>query len=185
MAELENEGTEVEEGSDVDESADVDESKQWYNAATKGKIKGPKMGKTKAGGVKETKAVDEKVEEVKKELAEAVKVIRALKSNINEVNVLNAKLLYVNKLFKAKSLTESQKVKVISAFDKANTIKEAKMIYESLTSTLSTKKKSHIRESFGFASKTVGSPKTKKPEMIVENAAVLRLQQLAGIKPII
>ncbi len=59
------------------------------------------------------------------ELAEAIETINTLRSELNEVNLLNAKLLYVNKLFKAKNLTESQKLKVIASFDKATNVKEA------------------------------------------------------------
>jgi hypothetical protein len=60
---------------------------------------------------------DEKEES--KELKEAYDTIQTLRNELNEINLLNAKLLYTNKIFKAKSLTESEKVKVLSAFDKA------------------------------------------------------------------
>jgi hypothetical protein len=113
-------------------------------------------------------------------LKEAIRVIKALKASLNEVNLLNAKLLYVNKIFKAKSLTESQKVKVVSAVDKANTIKEAKVIYESLNEALSAKKKMPIKESYGSSSKPVGG--APKKQVIVESATVTRFQELAGIK---
>jgi hypothetical protein len=165
----------------------ANEARSWEDA----KGKGGSVGAPKNGGQKgfikmkmsETEKANEakKVEETK-ELAEAIKVIKALKSSLNEVNLLNAKLLYVNKIFKAKSLTESQKVKVVSAFDKANTVKDAKVIYESLNEAFSAKKKVAIRESYGLASKPVaGAP---KKQAIVESAGVTRFQQLAGIKPL-
>jgi hypothetical protein len=138
-------------------------------------------GKGASGGIRGgTTSMEES--EAEAQLNEAIKVIKALKSNLNEVNLLNAKLLYVNKIFKSKSLTESQKVKVVSAFDKANTVKEAKTIFESLNEALSTTKKSPIRESFGLASKPVGSGAPNKKNVIVENSSVIRMQQLAGIK---
>jgi hypothetical protein len=116
-----------------------------------------------------------------KELKEAVRVITTLRRTLNETNLLNAKLLYVNKIFKAKSLNESQKVKVISAFDKASTKEEAKMIFESLNETLNTRKP--IRESVGFASKATGTSKVapNNKKLILEDATVTRFKRLAGI----
>ena len=70
--------------------------------------------------------------ELEGELEEALDTIKALKSDLNEVNVFNSKLLYTNKIFKEKSLTESEKLKVLDVFDKAETVKEAKLVYESL-----------------------------------------------------
>lgn len=120
-----------------------------------------------------------KKESSNKELNEAVKVIKKLKETLNETNLLNSKLLYANKLFKAKSLNESQKVKVIAAIDKARNKEEAKTIFESLYETLGSKKQ-QIKESLGFASKPIsgtGAPK----KVIVEDAQVARFQKLAGI----
>jgi hypothetical protein len=59
-----------------------------------------------------------------------------MKSMLQEVNLLNAKLLYTNKIFKAKNLTEDKKVKVLKAFDKALDIRQAKMIFETLSEGL-------------------------------------------------
>ena len=122
----------------------------------------------------------------KDELMEARKTIKSLKSKINEAvkttnstNLLNAKLLYTNKIFKAKNLNESQKVKVLSSFDKANTTKEAKLVYETLSEGLKVKK-STIRENLGRASKTTTIPTTKKPIM-ESNDVFARMQKLAGI----
>ncbi len=51
---------------------------------------------------------DDEVEAVKEELEEAYNTVRQLKSIINEVNLLNAKLLYTNKLFRNFELSENQ-----------------------------------------------------------------------------
>jgi hypothetical protein len=95
--------------------------------------------------------------------------------------VLNAKLLYTNKIFRNKSLTESQKIKVLTAFDKATTKKEVELVYETLQEGLkvSTVTKSPIKESLGSASKALGSA-TAKP--IIENDAFARMRELAGLK---
>jgi hypothetical protein len=136
----------------------------------------------------ELEAVDlEEVEEAKKsnkDLDEAITTINTLRSELQEVNLLNAKLLYVNKIFKAKNLTESQKVKVIASFDKATTAKEAKIVFESLESTLTaistSNNKSQIKESLGFASKAAGV--APKKQIVEVNDSITRMQQLAGIK---
>ena len=114
------------------------------------------------------------------ELEEAYSTINTLKSELNEVNLLNAKLLYTNKIFKAKNLTESQKVKVLGAFDKAGTVKETKLVFETLNDGLKTKK-SPIRESLGAASKATGNINRKKP-IIKTDPMVERFQKLAGLK---
>ena len=67
------------------------------------------------------------------ELNEALKTVQILRSQLQEVNLLNAKLLYVNKVFKANNLTEGQKVNVVAAFDKAETVKEVKLVFETVS----------------------------------------------------
>jgi len=117
---------------------------------------------------------DEKMEE---ELDEAYATIKTLQTELNEINLLNAKLLYTNKLFRNKSLTESQKVKVLTAFDKATSKKEAQLVYETLLENLKTPvKKSPIQESLGSASKALGTAKSKP---IIENDAFSRMRELA------
>lgn len=122
-----------------------------------------------------------KYEAKEKELEEAMNTIATLRSELNEVNLLNAKLLYVNKLFKAKNLNESQKIKVINSFDRAETVREAKNVYDTLSESLTTEKaKSQIKESLSFASKPAGMAPNRQP--IVENDDfVKRMQKIAGI----
>ena len=122
------------------------------------------------------------------ELQEAQSEIKTLKSTVkvknealNEVNLLNAKLLYTNKIFRAKTLTESQKVKVLGAFDKAGTVKETKLVFETLNEGLKTKKTS-IRESLGSASKSTGNFKSTKKPIVETDPMVARFQKLAGLK---
>ena len=121
----------------------------------------------------------EEAKKDKKDLEEAIKTIKFLQSELNEVNLLNAKLLYTNKIFKTKSLSEVQKVKVVKSLDKATNVKEAKTIYDTLVESLATKAKSNIRESVGFASKAVGV--APKQPIVESDSAIRRMQQLAGI----
>jgi len=125
-------------------------------------------------------AKKEEMEEAKKDLEEAISTIKTLQAELNEVNLLNAKLLYTNKIFKSKSLSEAQKVKVLQSIDKAANVKEAKNIYETLNEALNSKTvKSSIKESVGFASKAVGVAPNQP--IVESDAAIRRMQQLAGI----
>lgn len=120
----------------------------------------------------------------KEELNKAIETISTLKNEINEVNLLNAKLLYTNKIFKAKNLTESQKVKVLNSFDKAKTVTESKLVYETILESLKEKKPvSTVNESLGRASKATGISTINKNQPILEvNDAYNRMQILAGLK---
>ena len=134
------------------------------------------------GNDDENKKKEMEMEEAKKkemEMREAISTIKTLRNELNEVNLLNAKLLYVNKIFKSKSLTESQKVHVIASFDKATTIKEAKVVFESLSMALTATKKP-IKESLGFASKAAGIA-PQKQQIVESNDAITRMQKLANI----
>ena len=128
------------------------------------------------------KKEDKKKEDDKKEMNEAIATINTLRAELNEVNLLNAKLLYVNKIFKAKNLNESQKLKVIAQFDKATTAREAKTIYESMSTAIAATatKKSSLKESIGFASKAAGV--APKKNIVEVDETMNRWQMLAGIK---
>jgi hypothetical protein len=126
-------------------------------------------------------ASEETVGEMKKELNEAVRTIKALKTELNEINLFNAKLMYVNKIFKAKNLSESQKTRVINAFDRATSVKEVENTYKTLQETVSAEtKKSSLKESVGFASKAIGNAPARP--IVEADAFVSRWQTLAGIK---
>jgi hypothetical protein len=130
-------------------------------------------------GKKDMEEAKKEVEEAKKDLEEAIKTIKTLQFELNEVNLLNAKLLYTNKIFKAKSLNEAQKVKVLKAFDKATNVKDVKTVYNTLSESLTIRTKSTIKESVGFASKAAGV--APKQPIVEGDAAIRRMQQLAGI----
>ena len=124
--------------------------------------------------------MDESYDE--KELEEAINTINILRSQLNEVNLLNAKLIYVNKIFKANNLNESQKVKVVNSFDKAKTLNEAKNIYEVIKDTVKTssKPKVALHESKQFASNVIGGTSARQP-ILESNDVINRMQKLAGI----
>jgi len=114
-----------------------------------------------------------------KELTEAYSTIKSLRSELNEINLLNAKLLYTNKIFKAKNLNENQKVKVLSSFDKAKNVGEVKMVYETLNEGIKVAKTT-IKENLGRASKSTVTPTAKQP-IVESNDVFKRMQKLAGL----
>ena len=118
-------------------------------------------------------------DEKEDEMNEMKKQVDTLKKELNEINLLNAKLLYVNKIFRSKNLTESQKSKVLGAFDKANTVKEAKLVFETISESVKVNREV-VRENLGRASKSAGVAR-KQPIMEID-AQVSRWQKLAGIK---
>ena len=130
-------------------------------------------------GMQEKKEMETEAKKVEKELEEAKATIEAMRKDLQEVNLLNAKYLYMNKLFKSKSLTESQKVKVINALDRAASVAEVKNAYETLKESFETKKQT-IKESVGFASKPAGV--APKANIVEADQFISRWQKLAGIK---
>lgn len=147
--------------------------------ATAKKVDQAYSGAPKTTGKDVDHAYSKKAGKVHEELNEAKQTIAELTQSLNEVNLLNAKLLYMNKIFKAKSLSESQKIQVVKAFDKATSVKEVKNTFEILKESVNAKKKSQINESFGYASKPAGvSPHTN---VIDADPFVNRWQKLAGL----
>ena len=122
---------------------------------------------------------DKEKEKVEEELEEARTTIETLRQDLQEVNLLNAKYLYMNKLFKSKSLTESQKVKVINALDRASSVTEVKNTYETLKESFNATK-APLKESIGFASQAAGV--APKGNIVESDPFVNRWKTLAGIK---
>ena len=110
--------------------------------------------------------------------------IEELKKELQEVNLLNAKLLYTNKIFNSKNLNESQKLRVLKAFDKAESVKEAKVIFETLNEGMTSKtvKTSMANEIKASASKATGFISESKQPIVEVDPMVTRWQKLAGIK---
>jgi hypothetical protein len=128
------------------------------------------------------------VAKLETELAEALAVIKSLRGTINEVNLLNAKLLYTNKLFRGYNLTNEQKVKVVENLDRTSSVREVKLVYatlsESMKFTGTERKVAAVKKNIseGIASKVQQSTAPAK-EIIAENTNELanRFKQLAGI----
>ena len=126
-------------------------------------------------------AMKVKMKKMEEELNETRKALKTVKTDLTEVNLLNAKLLYTNKIFRNKNLTESQKVKVLGAFDKAANVKEAKLVFETISEGLNAPKKSISESVIGRASKSAGISTTTKQPIVESNEMITRFQKLAGI----
>jgi len=136
-------------------------------------------------------AATAKREGVEEELEETKAALETVRTELNEVNLLNSKLLYVNRIFKANTLDEAQKLRVVETLDKAESAKEAKLIYETIKDTFNvakSKKESFknktksLQEGLGMASKAAGTSTAPKKEVIAESTnMVSRFQKLANI----
>lgn len=113
------------------------------------------------------------------------KKVKALQKELNEVNLLNSKLLYVNKIFKTNQLNENQKLRVIEKFENLTNVKSVKLMFESLNKSLTKSKPTNLRkqikENLGFASKSIVTGTAKRTQ-IVEDSSITRMKKLAGIK---
>ena len=176
---------------DADDEEEIEEGKLPKGLAD---YQAKKAGKSKDSEEKET--VKENIS-LKKELAEYRSAVEYLRTQINEVNLLNAKLLYTNKLFKQTSLNNAQKMKVIESFDLTKSIREAKLVYATLAESFNFGGKKTVQAApvkkqmsgtvktitEGLASKPIASTKPTKPIVLTEGAEMAnRFKKLAGIR---
>jgi hypothetical protein len=127
----------------------------------------------------------EAVSKLQSDLKEHRNVVKYLRSKLNEVNLLNAKLLFTNKLFRAHGLNNDQKLKVVETFDRAKNLREVKLVFSTLAESFGSRTAStpkRIKESKGSASRVVASTKPKSKKVIEEGFDMkARFQKLANI----
>jgi hypothetical protein len=131
-------------------------------------------------------ANEAKVKQLEADLKEAMDAIKSLRGTINEVNLLNAKLLYANKLFRGYNLTNEQKVKVVENLDRTTSVREVKLVYATLSESMKftgTERKVAAKKTVteGFASKVQASTAPTKEIISESNELANRFKQLAGI----
>ena len=136
--------------------------------------------------VEEEEMATDNAAELEAELEEAYATIKELRGAINEVNLLNAKLLYANKLFRGYNLTNEQKVKVVENLDRTNSVREVKLVYATLAESMkfggAERKQTAKRVvSEGISSKPVASTAPKKEIIAESNELADRFKKLAGI----
>ena len=174
---------------DLDENDDDDEEIVEIEDDEKEKVE-----EVRGCGCNEEKNM---IHNLRKQIRESKNAYNTVKSELNEVNLLNSKLLYVNRIFKANNLDNEQKLSVVETLDKAGSTKEAKLIYETIrnTFTISKDKKSKpvrkkpIRENLtrkrkGMASKAIKTSAPRKPILKESNNMVARMKKLANISKI-
>ena len=197
--EVEESKEEVEEQS---KSSGIGAGDNKVSHASSGDEEDPGKGKLKEGEDKDDKEMDEdidldevlaalseeededekkdEVKELKSDLEEHRSVIETLREKLNEVNLLNAKLLFTNKLFRKHGLNNEQKMKVVEQFDRASNLREVKLVYSTLGESFGARK-NEINESKGAASKPIASTKSEK-EVITESSDLRdRFKKLANL----
>jgi len=125
-----------------------------------------------------------KEEEMKEELEEAYATVNQLKSILSEVNLLNAKLLYTNKLFRNFELTEAQKMKVIENFDRAGNTREVKLVFTTLAESFNrpATKKRVVKESYASKPTATTAPAKETTQVLSEGFELAnRWKKLAGL----
>ena len=159
----------VEEGEDMDEEVDLDEIIKAL---------------TEEEGM-EDEDEEEKAEEAMvpaAELEEYKQTVSYLKDKLSEVNLLNAKLLYTNKLFRSRNVSEAQKMKVIEQFDRAANVREVKLVYTTFAESMNRKAVNESAKRVSKSSKPVASTKSKKVSIIGESTDFQsRMKKLANI----
>ena len=172
----------------ADDDEDDDKEKQDEQSTSSGIGKGtgvkqPSAGDEEDPGKGKIHAQKESVDKLQGELKEYKEAVSFLRDKLHEVNILNAKLLYTNKLFKEYVLSNDQKLKIVETFDRAQTTREIKLVYSTLAESYKDnggERKEVVKES--YASKKSGgtAPKTK---IITEESQVAdRFRKLAGLK---
>jgi len=205
-AEEVEESEEIEEGDDIEEqskSSGIGAGDNKVNQVSSGDEEDPGKGKLKEGEEKDDKEVDEDIDldevlaalseeededekkdevaELKSDLEEHRSVIETLRGKLNEVNLLNAKLLFTNKLFRKYGLNNEQKMKVVEQFDRASNLREVKLVYSTLGESFNGARKNEINESKGAASKPVASTKSEKEVITESNDLRDRFKKLANL----
>ena len=146
----------------------------------------------KGTGVKQASASDEEdpgkgkvheqVDSLQSELSEYKEAVAYLRDKLHEVNILNAKLLYTNRLFREFALSNDQKLKIVETFDRAQTTREIKLVYSTLAESYSDgdiiPKKTSVKES---ASRKTRTTAPQKKIISEENNVADRFKKLAGI----
>jgi len=205
-AEEVEESEEIEEGDDIEEqskSSGIGAGDNKVSQASAGDEEDPGKGKLKEGEDKDDKEMDEDIDldevlaalseeededekkdevaELKSDLEEHRSVIETLRGKLNEVNLLNAKLLFTNKLFRKYGLNNEQKMKVVEQFDRASNLREVKLVYSTLGESFNGARKNEINESKGAASKPVASTKSEKEVITESNDLRDRFKKLANL----
>ena len=165
-----------------DEDEDKDEVDEQSTSSGIGKGTSVKMASSSDEEDPGKGKIKESVENLQTELNEYKEAVVFLKDKLHEVNILNAKLLFTNRLFKEYVLSNDQKMKVVETFDRAQTTREIKLVYSTLAESFNDRgeinKKRSVKES---ASRKTNTTKPQTKIISEENNVANRFKKLAGI----
>ena len=160
--------TEAEHGDDKDELEEID-------------LEEVLQALSEEEGMEDDDKDEKKVDEMQTQLKEYKDTIGYLREKLNEVNLLNAKLLFTNKLFRSFGLNNNQKLSVVEQFDRTQNLREIKLVYATLAESFKGNGNKKVNESKGQASKAVASTEPKK-EVLSEGAEMKnRFKKLANL----
>jgi hypothetical protein len=173
----------IDEQEDEDEDDDEDKEDVDEQSTSSGIGKGTGVKAASAGDEEDPGKgkVHEQVETLQSELNEYKEAVTFLRDKLHEVNILNAKLLYTNRLFREFALSNDQKFKIVETFDRAQTTREIKLVYSTLAESYKetgSVKRTEIKE---FASRKSGTTAPKRKIISEENQVANRFKKLAGI----
>lgn len=181
--ELDEEGEESNEEEVSEETFDEPHEEEMGEAArTKWNIHGDK-GEAERAGIKGKKvfaagAINEEVENLKKQNAEYKKALVLFKEKLNEVAVFNANLAYATRLFTEHSTTKQEKLNILKRFDSISTLKESKNLYSTIKTELDTKKP--ISES--VVDKITSAPSTSSSTEVLSESKAYENPQFKRMK---
>ena len=160
--------TEAENGDDKDELEEID-------------LEEVLQALSEEEGMEKEDEDDKKVDEMQTQLKEYKDTIGYLREKLNEVNLLNAKLLFTNKLFRSFGLNNNQKLRVVEQFDRAQNLREIKLVYATLAESFKGNGNKKVNESKGQASKAVASTEPKKEVLSEGQEMKNRFKKLANL----
>ena len=160
--------TEAENGDDKDELEEID-------------LEEVLQALSEEEGMEKEDEDDKKVDEMQTQLKEYKDTIGYLREKLNEVNLLNAKLLFTNKLFRGFGLNNNQKLRVVEQFDRAQNLREIKLVYATLAESFKGNGNKRVNESKGQASKAVASTEPKKEVLSEGQEMKNRFKKLANL----
>ena len=143
------------------------------------------LRKTVAALQKENKTLTSAAQKLQAQNEKFTTTLEALQEKLETSNVSNAKLLYINRALENASLNERQKEKIVEAISKAETVQEAKIVFDTLQETITSspaeKKMNSLSEAVSRRSTLLVAAREEQKQKAA-NPAFARLQRLAGIK---
>ena len=178
----EGEGKDEPAGNELDDHTVVKEGEEEKDDEVEEDIDLEEVLKALSEEEEEAEDTTDEVVTLQAEIKEHRDVVKYLRVKLNEVNLLNAKLLFSNKLFRAFGLSNEQKLKVVETFDRTKNLREIKLVYSTLAESFGNVNVKPIKESKGSSSKPVASTKPANEKVLTEgNELQARFKKLANI----